>query len=86
MKPDHPCLSRIIEEELIDYRIHSRFYHPDYVKRQGLSGAERILEFGSCGGAFPVPWQKHSSRKSPVLRGNFPVLDGKNPEKTEGLS
>jgi ubiquinone/menaquinone biosynthesis C-methylase UbiE len=58
MEPDHPLLSRIIEEELIDYRIRSRFYHPDYVKRLGLSGAERILEFGSGGGCMSRPLAK----------------------------
>jgi ubiquinone/menaquinone biosynthesis C-methylase UbiE len=43
---------RIIEEELIDYRIRSRIYHPDFVKRLGLSGTERVLEFGSGGGCM----------------------------------
>ena len=52
MKNDHPPFARIIEEELIDYRIRSRFYHPDYVKRLGLFGTERVLEFGSGGGCM----------------------------------
>jgi ubiquinone/menaquinone biosynthesis C-methylase UbiE len=52
MDPEHPPLMRIIEEELIDYRIRSRFYHPEYVKRLGLSGTERVLEFGSGGGCM----------------------------------
>ena len=52
MENDHPPFARIIEEELIDYRIRSRFYHPDYVKRLGLSGTERVLEFGSGGGCM----------------------------------
>jgi ubiquinone/menaquinone biosynthesis C-methylase UbiE len=47
-----PPFARIIEEELIDYRIRSRFYHPAYVKRLGLSGTERVLEFGSGGGCM----------------------------------
>lgn len=50
MDPKHPPLLRIIEEELIDYRIRSRFSHPDFVKKLGLSGSERVLEFGSGGG------------------------------------
>jgi ubiquinone/menaquinone biosynthesis C-methylase UbiE len=50
MDPAPPPLLRIIEEELIDYRIRSRFYHPKYVKTMGLSGSERVLEFGSGGG------------------------------------
>jgi ubiquinone/menaquinone biosynthesis C-methylase UbiE len=58
MKPDYPHMSRIIEEELIDYRIRSCFYHPDYVKRLGLSGTERILEFGSGGGCMSRPLAK----------------------------
>ena len=52
MDPEHPPLMRIIEEELIDYRIRSRFYHPEYVKKLGLSGTERVLEFGSGGGCM----------------------------------
>lgn len=52
MDPDFPPLTRIIEEELIDYRIRSRFYHPDFVKTLGLSGSERVLEFGSGGGCL----------------------------------
>jgi ubiquinone/menaquinone biosynthesis C-methylase UbiE len=52
MNPEHPPLARIIEEELIDYRIRSRFYHPGYVKSLGLSGRERVLEFGSGGGCL----------------------------------
>ena len=52
MENDHPPFARIIEEELIDYRIRSRFYHPAYVKRLGLSGTERVLEFGSGGGCM----------------------------------
>jgi ubiquinone/menaquinone biosynthesis C-methylase UbiE len=52
MDQDHPPLTRIIEEELIDYRIRSRFYHPGYVKSLGLSGSERVLEFGSGGGCL----------------------------------
>jgi ubiquinone/menaquinone biosynthesis C-methylase UbiE len=52
MDPEHPPLLRIIEEELIDYRIRSRFYHPDYVKTLGLTGTERVLEFGSGGGCL----------------------------------
>jgi ubiquinone/menaquinone biosynthesis C-methylase UbiE len=52
MTPESPHITRIIEEELIDYRIRSRFYHPDYVKRLGLSGSERVLEFGSGGGCL----------------------------------
>ena len=58
MDPKHPSLARIIEEELIDYRIRSRFYHPGYVKNLGLSGAERILEFGSGGGCLSGPLAK----------------------------
>jgi ubiquinone/menaquinone biosynthesis C-methylase UbiE len=46
---EHPPLARIIEEELIDYRIRSRFYHPKYVRSLNLNGDERVLEFG-CGG------------------------------------
>ncbi|MFA4824695.1 MAG: class I SAM-dependent methyltransferase [Methanoregula sp.] len=52
MENPPPPLARIIEEELIDYRIRSRFYHPDYVKRLGLYGSERVLEFGSGGGCL----------------------------------
>ena len=52
MENNHPSFARIIEEELIDYRIRSRFYHPSYVKRLGLSGTERVLEFGSGGGCM----------------------------------
>jgi ubiquinone/menaquinone biosynthesis C-methylase UbiE len=52
MDPVHFPLMRIIEEELIDYRIRSRFYHPKYVKTMGLSGSERVLEFGSGGGCI----------------------------------
>ena len=52
MENDQPPFARIIEEELIDFRIRSRFYHPDYVKRLGLSGTERVLEFGSGGGCM----------------------------------
>ncbi|MDP2796582.1 MAG: class I SAM-dependent methyltransferase [Methanoregula sp.] len=52
MENDPPPFARIVEEELIDYRIRSRFYHPDYVKRLGLSGTERVLEFGSGGGCM----------------------------------
>lgn len=52
MDPLHFPLLRIIEEELIDYRIRSRFYHPKYVKTMGLSGSERVLEFGSGGGCL----------------------------------
>jgi len=52
MDHEHPPLTRIIEEELIDYRIRSRFYHPDYVKMLGLSGSEKVLEFGSGGGCL----------------------------------
>jgi ubiquinone/menaquinone biosynthesis C-methylase UbiE len=58
MDPTHPPLARIIEEELIDYRIRSRFYHPGYVKSLGVSGAERILEFGSGGGCLSGPLAK----------------------------
>lgn len=47
-----PPIMRIIEEELIDYRIRSRFYHPAYVKMLGLAGTERVLEFGSGGGCL----------------------------------
>ena len=52
MDPEHPPLMRIIKEELIDYRIRSRFYHPAYVKMLGLSGTGRVLEFGSGGGCM----------------------------------
>jgi ubiquinone/menaquinone biosynthesis C-methylase UbiE len=52
MDHEHPSLIRIIEEELIDYRIRSRFYHPDYVKKRGLSRTGRVLEFGSGGGCM----------------------------------
>ncbi len=52
MDPEHPPLLRIIEEELVDYRIRSRFSHPDFVKKLGLSGSERVLEFGSGGGCL----------------------------------
>ena len=52
MDHEHPPLTRIIEEELIDYRIRSRYYHPDYVKKLGLSGYWRVLEFGSGGGCL----------------------------------
>jgi ubiquinone/menaquinone biosynthesis C-methylase UbiE len=52
MDHEHPPLARIIEEELVDYRIRSRFYHPDYVKTLGLSGSWRVLEFGSGGGCL----------------------------------
>ena len=52
MENDHPPFARIIKEELIDYRISSRFYHPDHVKRLGLLGSERVLEFGSGGGCM----------------------------------
>ncbi|MDO9326135.1 MAG: class I SAM-dependent methyltransferase [Methanoregula sp.] len=52
MDPAHPPLTRIIEEELIDYRIRSRYYHPAYVKTLALTGTERVLEFGSGGGCL----------------------------------
>jgi ubiquinone/menaquinone biosynthesis C-methylase UbiE len=52
MDPVQFPLLRIIEEELVDYRIRSRFYHPGYVKTMGLSGSERVLEFGSGGGCL----------------------------------
>jgi ubiquinone/menaquinone biosynthesis C-methylase UbiE len=52
MENEHPPLARIIEEELIDYRIRSRFYHPYYVKSLGLSRTGRVLEFGSGGGCL----------------------------------
>ncbi|MFA6225690.1 MAG: class I SAM-dependent methyltransferase [Methanoregula sp.] len=52
METSHPPFARIIEEELIDYRIRSRFYHPIYVKTLGLTGTERVLEFGSGGGCL----------------------------------
>jgi len=52
MAPDRPPLARIIEEELIDYRIRSWFLHPKYVRTLGLSGDEQILEFGSGGGCL----------------------------------
>ncbi|MEI7648183.1 MAG: class I SAM-dependent methyltransferase, partial [Methanomicrobiales archaeon] len=54
MENNHPPFARIIEEELIDYRIRSRFYHPDYVKRLGLSGTGHVLEFGSGGGCMSL--------------------------------
>jgi ubiquinone/menaquinone biosynthesis C-methylase UbiE len=49
---EHPSLARILEEELIDYRIRSRYSHPTYVTSLALSGDERILEFGSGGGCM----------------------------------
>jgi ubiquinone/menaquinone biosynthesis C-methylase UbiE len=52
MENGHPPFARIIEEELIDYRIRSWFYHPAYVKSLGLTGTERVLEFGSGGGCL----------------------------------
>jgi len=52
MAPDRPPLTRIIEEELIDYRIRSWFSHPQYVRTLGLAGDEQILEFGSGGGCL----------------------------------
>jgi len=52
MDHEHPPLIRIIEEDLIDYRIRSRFFHPDYINKLGLSGTERVLEFGSGGGCL----------------------------------
>ena len=52
MDDEHPPLARIIEEELIDYRIRSHFYHPKYVRSLNLSGDERVLEFGSGGGCM----------------------------------
>ena len=52
MENDIPPFARIIEEELIDFRIRSHFYHSDYVKKLGLSGTERVLEFGSGGGCL----------------------------------
>ncbi len=54
MENNHPPFARIIEEELIDYRIRSRFYHPDYVKTLELSGTGRVLEFGSGGGCMSL--------------------------------
>ena len=54
MENNHPPFARIIEEELIDYRIRSRFYHPDYVKKLELSGTGRVLEFGSGGGCMSL--------------------------------
>ena len=52
MDNDRPPLARIIKEELIDYRIRSRFYHPAYVRTLALSGNEKVLEFGSGGGCM----------------------------------
>ena len=52
MEDEHPSLARIIEEELIDYRIRSHFYHPKYVRSLNFSGTERVLEFGSGGGCL----------------------------------
>jgi len=52
MDNDRPPLARIIKEELIDYRIRSRFYHPAYVRTLALSGNEKVLEFGSGGGCL----------------------------------
>lgn len=52
MDDEHPPLARIIEEELIDYRIRSHFYHPKYVRSLNFSGNERVLEFGSGGGCL----------------------------------
>jgi ubiquinone/menaquinone biosynthesis C-methylase UbiE len=49
---EHPPLIRIIEEELIDYRIRSRFSHPKYVSSLNFKGDERVLEFGSGGGCM----------------------------------
>jgi ubiquinone/menaquinone biosynthesis C-methylase UbiE len=49
---EHPPLARIIEEELIDYRIRSHFYHPKYVRSLNFSGNEQVLEFGSGGGCL----------------------------------
>ncbi|MDO9036223.1 MAG: class I SAM-dependent methyltransferase [Methanoregula sp.] len=52
METDRQPFARIIEEELIDYRIRTRFSHPVFVKSLGLSGTERVLEFGSGGGCL----------------------------------
>jgi ubiquinone/menaquinone biosynthesis C-methylase UbiE len=52
MPDDRPPLLRIIEEELIDYRIRSWLSHPRYVHSLGLTGDERIVEFGSGGGCL----------------------------------
>jgi SAM-dependent methyltransferase len=52
MAADRPPLLRIIEEEVIDYRIRSWFLHPYYVCTLGLTGDERVLEFGSGGGCL----------------------------------
>jgi ubiquinone/menaquinone biosynthesis C-methylase UbiE len=52
MDNDYPPLARIIEEELLDFRIRSRFFHPAYVSTLGLTGTERVLEFGSGGGCL----------------------------------
>jgi len=52
MEENHPNITRIMEEELIDYQLRSRFYHPNYVKSLGLAGTERVLEFGSGGGSI----------------------------------
>jgi ubiquinone/menaquinone biosynthesis C-methylase UbiE len=49
---EHPPLARIIEEELIDYRIRSHFYHPKYIRSLNFSGNEQVLEFGSGGGCL----------------------------------
>jgi ubiquinone/menaquinone biosynthesis C-methylase UbiE len=49
MEPYQPSFLRIIGEEIIDYRIRSRYYHPKYVRTLDLVGSERVLEFG-CGG------------------------------------
>jgi SAM-dependent methyltransferase len=52
MEPEQPPLLRIIEEELIDYRIRSHYYHPKYVSTLCLTGLERVLEFGCGGGSM----------------------------------
>jgi len=49
MEPYQPSFLRILGEEIIDYRIRSRYYHPKYVRTLDLVGSERVLEFG-CGG------------------------------------
>ena len=49
---EHPPLARIIEEELIDYRIRSHFSHPKYVRSLTFNGDEQVLEFGSGGGCL----------------------------------
>jgi ubiquinone/menaquinone biosynthesis C-methylase UbiE len=49
---ERPPLARIIEEELIDYRIRSHFSHPKYVRSLTFNGDERVLEFGSGGGCL----------------------------------